>query len=319
MKKIAAILSLILAINVNAADCDITLSAVSIQQGENVPESIKDQVKTRLMVAASGSGVTITDGYDRFFIAAKFNHSFHEVVPGPPKMTAIKSTMTVYIGDLTDQKIFASTSFEVSGVGVSEERAYVKALGTLNKKNNKLSSFIAEGTAKVIEYYDRNYQKILAKAKELMKMQDYEQALYLATSIPSCCKGYKKASKLTINIYQEYIDGESHQLLAKAKSVWGANPGLEAAEAALDLISQINPKASCYKEAVDYGEFITATVFMEKKRHYEFETFKKYEDQLALQADAIEMEQMCIQEAKEVAVAWAENQKSDEYNYNWIK
>lgn len=319
MRKILFLLFVGLAIGASAADCDITISAISINQGENVPERIKDQIKSRLIVATTGSGVTVIDGYDRFFIAAKFNNSYHEVIPGPPMMTAIKSTMTVYIGDSNDKKIFASTSFDVNGVGNSEERAYAKALSTLNKKNSQLSSFISGGVEKILEYYDNNYPQILAKAQESLKMKDYQEALYYSTSIPSCCKGYEKALSLSKEIYQEYINNEGKLLLAQAKAIWGANPGLEAGEESLNTIAQIDPYASCYREAVKFGETITATIFMAKKKHYEFETFKKYEDQLALQKDAIETERMRINAAKEVAKAWAENYKPAENHYHWVK
>ncbi|MBQ9077126.1 MAG: hypothetical protein IJY31_04720 [Muribaculaceae bacterium] len=315
MKKVLLLILSLCAVSVHAGDCDITLSAVALNQGDKVPESIKEKVKTRLMQAANASGVTAIDGYDRFFIGARFDNALYDVIPGPPIKTAVKSNLTVYIGDNFDKKVVASTSFDVNGVGTTEERAYINAMSSLNKRNRAFASFISDGVDKIIEYYDRNYTSILNKAKEAMTMRDYREALYYSTSIPACCKGYSEASELTLAIYRQHIDYEGSVLIGKAKAAWGTDPDSYGAETALGYIAEIDPESKYYKE----GEALAKEISSKVKADWEYENHKKYEDLLELEKENIKTERQRIAAAKEVGVAWGQNQKAPQYNYNWVK
>ena len=309
MKLNKILLSALLAatsLTAGAADCDITLKAIPIEQGEEVPADVSDAIATRLMAAATKSGV-VGAVDSRFFITAKFNHSYKETLAGPPAQTAIKSTMTLYIGDVIDQKVFATTSIDVRGVGTSLNRAYINALSVLNAKNNAFAQFISQGRDKVIDYYDSNYQSILNKAKSAMTLKQYDEALYYSTSIPECSVGYSAALEVTKTAFQAYLDNEGLVLLNKARAAWGANPDQYGAEEAYGYLTQIDPQASCYKEAVAFGQKIASVV----KANWDFENVTMYKDAVAL-------EKARITAARDIGVAWGNHQQPITYNTTWL-
>lgn len=139
-------------------------------------------------------------------------------------------------------------------------------------------------------------------------MKDYEQALYISTSIPTCCVGYNEALKFTLNAYKAYIDNTAKTLLMKARSEWATSPDKDGARAALELLNQIDMDASCYGDAVALQNEIKNTV----KENWNFEHREKYKDAIGLEKDRISA-------ARAVGVAYGNNQKPTTTYINWIR
>ena len=292
-----------------AGDCELRISVAPIKMGENVPASISDKLESRLMRVVSSQGVVADPVFGQFFITGRFDDELNDIMSGTSQKNIVKTTLTLYIADSQNRQIYATESFDLKGVGNSEERAYIKALNGLSASNTKLQQFVNKAKTKIINYFDNNYKTYIAKAQTAMKTRSYEEALYHVTAIPECCKGFDEARNLTLSIYKDYIDYEGVQLLAKARGAWGADPTEYGATEAYGYLSQIDPKASCYSEAVKLGNQIQKTV----KANWDFENVKKYNDQISL-------EKMQIKAARDVAVAWGENQPKEIYHYDyyWI-
>lgn len=307
IRKIAlGVLAAMSVFTVSAAQCDINLTAVPVYEGEDIPERVSDMLATRLITAAAVHGVVGGDN-SRFFVTAKFNHSYKDINSGPPITTAIKTTMTVYLGDIIDKKVFATESFDMKGVGTSDERAYINAIKTLNGKNQKFAEFIEKGKLKIVDYYNTNYPQILEKAKKAMGLKSYEEALYWASMIPECCDGYAQAAQLTKEIYQKYLDEQGQMLFNKARGAWGASPDEDGAREAYSYLTQIDPQASCYRQSVEFGQMIAKQV----KANWDFENITKYKD-------AVEMEKAYIKAARDVGVAYGNHQQPITYNVGWL-
>lgn len=282
--------------SVNAQECDIDLQIAAITKGNVVPEAVEQRLEAKLTQALSKAGV-IGAPYDaQFFIAGRFDDAYNDVTGGPSQKVIVKTTLTLFIGDAVNQKVFASESFDLKGVGSTDQMAYNRVLNQINPSNPKLVKFIQEGRDKIIEYYDNNYSSILAKARQAMTGRKYDEALFYATSIPSCSKGYAEASQLATKIYSDNIDYAGAQLLAKARGEWAAHPDAEGAEQAHYYLSQIDPGAACYPQVAALTKEISKTV----KRNWEFENIQKHNDAVALQKQRIAA-------ARAVGVAWASN------------
>lgn len=280
----------------NAQNCDLRLSIAPIEQGENVPDAINTKVENYLMRAVSAFGVTADPYYGQFFITGRFDNALDDVVPGPPQRYVLKSTFTIYIGDAVNRQVYASTSFDLKGVGNSEERAYINALSSLNNQNRQLAQFIEGAKEKIIDYYNSNYKSYLAKAKTALQQRNYSEALYYTTSVPECCVGYGEASRITKEIFQSNVDYEGDLLLAQARGAWAANPDEEGARNAWYYLSQIDPSASCYGAAMKLGDQIQKTV----KENWDFEVKEKYRNEIAL-------EKQRIAAARDIGVAYAKS------------
>lgn len=285
-------------------NCDMRISIASIEQGENVPYAINAKIENYLMRAVSKYGVTADPYYGQFFVTGRFDHALDDIVPGPPSRHVLKTTLTLYVGDAINRQVYATTSFELKGVGNSEERAYISALSALGSRDGQLAQFMENAKSKIIDYYNQNYTSYLSKARNALQMRRYDEALYYTTSIPECCVGYAEASRMTLQIFQSNVDYDGDMLLAKARAAWSASPDENGAREAWSYLSQIDPSASCYGAAMNLGEQIRKTV----KEDRDFEYKEKYRNEVAL-------EKQRIAAARDIGVAWAKNQPRVITNY----
>lgn len=287
--------------------CDIDISVADITKGDVVPAAINSKIEGKLTQAMSKAGM-ISAPYDtRFFIAARFDDAFNDVTGGPSPKNIVKTTLTIYIGDADEQKIFTSESFELKGVGSTEQLAYTRALNSIGGGNEKLVKFIESGKQKIINYFDNNYQSYINKARQQMASRNFDEALYYATVIPSCCKGYSEAQNLAMTIYNQSMNYTASSLLAKARAAWAADPTATGAAKAHDFLSQIDPEANCAAEAKAFGEEIAKTT----QKQWEFENVTKYND-------AVSLQQRRIDAAKEIGVAWAKNRPKQVNRYVFL-
>lgn len=296
-KKTILAIAAAFAIITNAQECDLLVGIAPIEQGEEVPYSINSKIEGYLTRAVSKYGVIAGSYYSQFFISGRFDHTLDDIVSGPPTRYVIKTTFTIMIGDAVNEQIYASTSFELKGMGYSEEKAYISALGSLSSKQNELSRFIEEAKTKIIGFYDKNYKSYLAKARTAMKLRNYDEALFYTSSVPACSSGYGEASNLTAEIFQSNVDYDADMLLAQARAVWAANPTIEGASEACSYLAMIDPSAKCYPAAKALGEQIGRTV----KDDIDFWTKGVYKDNMNI-------EKMRISAARDIGVAWAKNQ-----------
>lgn len=302
MKKILFCIVVFLAVSTLSVEmsgqekCDIDISVADITKGDIVPSVINSKVEGKLSQALSKAGMTSAPYDSRFFIAARFDDAFNDVTGGPSPKNIVKTTLTIYIGDADEQKIFSSESFELKGVGSTEQLAYTRALNSIGGGNEKLVKFIESGKQKIIDYFNNNYQSYINKAHQLMASRNYDEALYYATVIPSCCKGYAEAQNLAMRIYNQSMNFTASSLLAKARAAWAADPSAEGAAKAHEFLSQIDPEANCASEAKAFGEEVAKTT----QKQWEFENVTKYKDAMSLQ-------QRRIDAAKEIGVAWAKS------------
>ena len=308
LKNIILAISAATAINMAAEECELHITVAPISQGEDVPEQSADYLLTRLTNVVTASGVTGDDTYSQFFITGKFNHIYQDVVPGPPMQNVLRTSLTLYIGDLVSKKIYSSTSFELRGVGTSDQRAFINALGAINARNAEFKKFLDAGKTKIIAYYDANYPQILQQAKRAAAMNNFDEALFHATQIPSCSKGYAEAEKVTLTIYQEYIDYAGTQLLLAAEAAWAAGHDLPAARKALEYLLQIDPDS----KAMAGAEKLLAEIKESIKDDREFELRQKYKD-------SIDLERRKIDAARAVGVAWGSGQQPSTTYIEWIR
>lgn len=286
----------------------IHLMVSPIEQGEDVPAGAEDFLMTYLGNAVTSSGVTADANFGQFFITGKFNHITQDVVAGPPIQTALHTVLTLYIGDINTQKIFSQSSFELRGVGRSDQKAFINALKSLNKNNSSFEKFVNSGKDKIISYFNSNYPSILAQAKTAASRNNLEEALYYASSIPECCSGYSEASGLITKYYQDYIDREGKILLNKAKSIWASGADKDAAVEAISYLMSIDPSSVVGPQA----ESLLSEIKKSVKDDRMFEERTKYKDR-------VETERQRIAAARAVGVAWGNGQKARSSHIYWIR
>ena len=305
MNKLLKILALaLLPLASVAQNCDINLTVLPMMQGDGVPANITDNLVTRLTQVVTANGVTAEPYYNRFFVAGKFNHQFKDVTTTAPVQTIIKTMLTVYIGDSE----LATESFDLQGVGQNFDRAYISALSRINARNEKFKAFIEAGKKKILDYYDNHSQQIITKAESAASMQNFGEALYYLSAVPECSKAFEQTKKSMLSIYQRKIDFEGKVFLQKAQAAWNANPTAGGAAEAVAWLNEINPESSAYPAAVKLGEEIRKTT----RSDIDFEVRQKYHD-------AVELEKLRIEAARQIGKAYGEGQKEQTTNLMWMR
>jgi hypothetical protein len=313
MKRIVifiGIISLFLGLNkeLKAQKCEMPIVVHLSESIKTLPVNI-DSYLTNLLnriVTKSGMGVDLL--YTQFFITAHIDVLNKDVVSGSPIQVVQNLGVSFYIGDLLNKKIFSSTYIEVNGVGSNETKSIINALQRLNINHKELIKFIEEGNKQILAYYDNSYSQIIARANQLAKMQQYEEALSLIVPIPPCSKGYEEAMQKGLDIYQKYMNKTALSLLNQARIQWMKNQTKEGAAEAGRYLASIDAEATCYLEAIELYKEIKNKIHDDLN----FEMRTKYTDEIALKKQLIES-------LRDVGVAYGNGQQPVTTNVTWVK
>ncbi len=288
-----------------AADCEMFIQ-VSVQNPGDAPDELGQLMTDRLITALNSTNLRADQNYGQLLLTGKFTDMYKQDGAGSPPQVAVHTTLTLSIGDVAGGSVFASKSFDLRGVGSSEQRAYINALKSLSARNTAFIDFVESGIDKTVEYFDNNYKAILAKAERAASMRDYEQALYYTTFIPACSKGYNAAQAATLKYFDKYIDYSGELLLRQAKAEFSKSPDAQGAEKAYALLAQIDPASSFATQANRLADEIKTRT----KAEYDFHVHKKYEDKVVA-------ERQRVNAAREIGVAFGRGQKGSTTNILW--
>ena len=310
---------------------------VVVPQLPNVPEEARVTLETKMQQVATQYGLASNGLTDRFVMTAKVNITSKDVTPTTPVKISQKMEVTMFIGDVVDNKVYESVVINVAGIGQSETQSMLKAFNQIKPSNPKLKEFVENAEHKIAEYYSNNCKFILTEANALAQKREYDAAIAKLMSVPEVCEDcYVQCMATTIEVYQLKLNIDGDALVQKARSQWlakrdytsasealatlsGVDPQSSAQAKAQSLISEINShlrdveaaQAKAQKEAAEKAE-------AKEQRNWEFK-MKQYEDNMAMarqrQKDNTIIQREQIAAAREVGVAYAKNQpKTITYN-----
>jgi len=238
---------------------------------EGMPRIARKNLQNKLKQVVTKNGLGGSPFNTRFIISANVSVMSKDILPGPPPMHAYNLDITLYIGDGIEGTVFASETISVKGVGTNENKAYISALKRISPKNVDVQAFVKTGKEKIIQYYKDNCDLIIKKANTLADQNQYEQAIYTLSAIPSACEEcYVKAMNAIKPIYTNKIDRDCKVKLQKATGIWNAAQDMEAAEDAGALLATIDPDASCAGQARVLSNKIAAKVKQIDAREWKY-------------------------------------------------
>lgn len=281
---LSALLMLAMSVIANAQDCEMQMAVVVDDQLAGIPIESQGVLENALQRIITTNGMTKDVTFAQFLLTAKVEELDKHIVAGPPKQHVQNLGITLYVVDAISGQKYASTYTEVDGVGKSEQKSYNNAIQNLKPQSDKVVSFMNSAKKKIISYYDKNYPNLIKEAQTKASFKQYEEALALICTIPICSQGYSTAMREGLKIYDKYLERHGVLLLNKAKAIWASNPTDESAREVAVLIAQIDPTAKCYREAMQFLE----TVKKQTRADIEYETHKKYEDQIQLEHHRID-------------------------------
>ncbi len=247
----------------------------------------KNLLITKLNQITTFNGMGGSQANPRFIITANVNVSSKDIIAGPPQMIAQNIDITFFVGDAIANTIFSNTTISLKGVGTNENKACIDALKTINPKNREVLAFLEEGKTKIINYYSTNCDFVIKNAQTLVKQEKYDEAIYQLSLVPDVCQEcYFKCLDTLTSIYQQKIDSDCKLKLNEAKVSWTASQTPNGAEKAADILSKINPLATCQKDVTAFIKSIDAKLKADEKARWQFK-LKQYADKIAMQKEKV--------------------------------
>lgn len=252
-----------------------------------IPTEAKNLLLTKLNQLTSNNGLGGSQINPRFIITANVNVGTKDIIAGPPQMIAQNLDVTLFIGDAVTNTIFSNATLSLKGVGTNENKAFIEAFKTINPINKEVIALLEEGKTKIIDYYNTNCDFIIKDAQTLLKQEKYDEAIFQLSLVPDVCKDcYFKCLDTLTQIYQQKIDADCRVKLNEAKVTWSASQTPEGAERSGDILSTINPMASCQTEVDALIKTIDAKLKADEKARWEFK-MKQYADKIAAQKEQV--------------------------------
>lgn len=289
---------------------DIGKIALSVVMPDNIDgldnsQLSKLQTKISQIVTVSGLGAS---GYNNnFVIYPKFAiYESNIVEGGMQNITVITADLSLFIKQVDNNILFSTINKPLKGSGSTKELAIANAISKIVTNDPDFKTFIETGKLKIVSYYQTKCADIIKKSDTYMKMQQYEQALGLLMSVPeevSSC--YDKIQNKAIETYKAYQTQRCAELIQKAKTTLAGNDY----SGALNILSDIDPSASCFNEAQTIAKVAEKKVDVEEKKQWDFQ-MKQYNDVVSLDKQRIEA-------IKEIAISYYKSQPTT-ISYNYI-
>jgi hypothetical protein len=291
----------------------ISIAAYVPLQIEGIPEPAKDLLGNKLNQIVTNLGLGGVPNKERFIMTANVNVLTKDVTPTAPVMHVYTLQVTFYIGDGIEGTKFASHSVTLKGADTDQNKAYVMALRNIKINDPKIQEFVEGGKKRIIEYYNSKCDFIITEAQTLEQKQDYQQAIFKLTNVPQVSKDcYNKCQELIGSIYKKFMDLQCKKYMIEAKNIWASNQDYSGAERTSEVLNKVDPNSSCYNDAVALSNTIAKRIREIDQREWNFK--------LKQQQDAVDVEMATIKAARDVGVAYGENQPNVIYEtviYGW--
>lgn len=256
--------------------------------------------KLSQIVSANGMG----NGFSRFIITANVTVITKDVLGTAPSSYAYTLDLTLVIGDGIDGNVFAKYPMTIKGVGNNETKALISALRTVDPRNKELQAFVSKAKEQMVNYYTSRCDLIIKQARMLENQNQFDEAIYNLISIPEASACYQKGLDVVNEIYNQKIERECKIKLQEAKNIWTANPTVEGANKVAAILSEIDPRATCYKEVSAFASTVGKRVLDIDGREWNF----KVDKEIGLERDRIKA-------IRDIGVAWGQGQpKTVHYN-----
>ena len=275
---------------------------------EGLPSYARVNLENKLTQLVLKNGLSSSGNNSRFIISANMVVLTKNVTATVPPRHAYTFDLTFYIGDGFEGKSFSSYSTMVKGVGENTTKAYMNAIRNIQATDPGYQSFIKRGRQGIINYYNSNCERIIREAQTMAKMNQYDEAIWMLTSVPNECKAcWNKSYGAIPSIYQQKINNEGRRKLAKAIHVWNANQSWDGAQDAGAILAEINPDADMFDQVFVLAERISKKIVEVDDREWDFHVQKR-----------INLESERIQAYRDVGVAFGSGQpKNITYKSLW--
>ena len=283
--------------------CELPLMIVVPQQTVELSTMAESQLTAKIRQIVTQNGMSGGTNFSNFCIVANLVETSKQVTSGLRPLVTVTTALELYIANTRTGDKFGSTAINLSGAGKNEKMAYMAAVSSLNPGTTALQSFLKSAKKKIIAYYDAQTNNIIRQAKSLSTQQDFEQALFLLSSIPTCVNKYDVVEEAILSTMQTYVNQDCTAKINKARQVWNTTQDREGAKLAGAYLAAINPAAQCFDEAAELANEIHERIGEEWEWAKDMKEFSK-----EMARSQVDLEKMRIEAARAIGEAYGQNQ-----------
>lgn len=307
MKKTILSWALLALVSLSAkaqSDCVFPMSIIVPDEVNELAPASKPKLEMKIRQIVTKNGMAGAYGFTTFSIKCNVTEGLRNMTSGVRPLVTVSADMELYVVNNVTGETFASTVITLTGAGPNGSRAYTAAIGGINANKAEMQTFLKQARQKIIQYYETQTANIIRKSNGLAAKQEYEEALYLLTSIPTCINKYDQVEQATLKIFQQMVDLDCSAKIQKARSVWTANQNREGGNLAGAYLAAVNPASSCTDDAQALISEISQRIGEEWEWAKDLKEFGK-----EMARSQVELEKMRIEAARAIGTAWAENQQ----------
>lgn len=288
------------------SDCIVPMMVLVPQQVDSLAPMAQTKLESKLRQIVTINGMEGGALFSNFCIVANLVEGSKEVTSGLRPLVTVTTDLELFVGNNYTGEKFASTSITLNGAGRNESKAYSSAFGGITTGNAQMQKFLKDAKQKVNQYYETQVPNIITQAQGFAIRREYEEALCLLTSVPTCCSKYTEVKRCMLEIYQQYVDYDCTVKVSKARAIWNANQNREGAAFAGAYLASIDPASSCWDDALALAELIRTRIGDD------------WEFSKELIRDSVMLEKAKIEAIRAIGVAYGQNQKALTVRENWF-
>ena len=252
MKRLIFLIAVVvnMALTAYAQNNGIQLYLYAPNQVEKIPEASMEYLLNNLSTAVTADGLAAQNEYmTQFVLMPKVNVASKNVITNTQTQVVLNIDISLQVVDGMSGTLYASSIVNVKGVGTNETKAYNSAFRSINKKHQQIVVLVKTAKQKILSYYEAEADNIIKKANLLAAKNNYEEAFYLLSMIPSQCSKFDASVSTGLTLWEKFKNYSCNTNLAKAEAVWVSGQDYNAAIKAGEYLSQILPDSECYGKA----------------------------------------------------------------------
>ena len=118
---------------------------------EKLPEEIAQNLETKLQSALTINGCADNGYTERFVLTAKVDITQKDITPTTPTRISEKMDITLMVGDVVENKLYASVTLQAAGIGTNENKAFISAFRSIKGDNPKIQQMLNEAKEKIMD------------------------------------------------------------------------------------------------------------------------------------------------------------------------
>lgn len=292
--------AIMISLTINAQSINGQMPLFPIVNPESLPEEALRNLNNKMGNIIASNGYGSCNYAERFVLVANVDVVSNSIAPTNPPKISKAIDITLIVGDIVENKTFASCVVSLNGIGINDNKAFITAFSSLKTNNTSISAMLSKAYSEISWYYGSNKEKFLNNAKAMELKGNFDEAIAYLMSVPpidDIC--YQTCQDYAIEVYKSKVKSKSVEAYLSAKAAWVGDKSKRGAYIALPFLKQVNPASECYTDALALWDEISDKLDADEIEAKEIAK-AKYQDKQKFKSDILDA-------CKSIGVAFCEH------------